>query len=153
MKLSQAVAQAVTPDELEKVLEEVARRYVYAREQETNFALIKAEIRDACVAALKRLEVNSHDWELDGKRFRAQKYPITKVVPTPDLVKLLYARGLSECVTIEYRLNDTALDVAVRRNQIGIEEIRQLSEVRTTEGFRINQLKDRPQESGEEPVE
>lgn len=150
MTLSEAVRGAKTPEDLLKILQEIARRYVVARDEEQKYALVKGEIREACVEALSRLETDVHEWDFEGKRFRAKTYPISRVKPTQQLVDLLVARGLGDLVTRKIEIDDRGLFREVRRGTISVEEIRLNSEISKSEGFRITELKPEKDEEVEE---
>lgn len=150
MTLSEAVRGANTPENLTRVLEEIARRYMVARTEEKKFTLAKGEIRDACVEALKRLETDTYQWEFDSKRFRAKVFQINRVKATKALADLLMARGLGYLVKVEIKIDDALLYNAIRLNKIGIEEIRSLSEISHSQGFRITELKPGKEEDAEE---
>lgn len=143
-----AVRGASTPEALAAVLEEIGRRYVVARKEEHKFAEVKSEIRDACVAALKKLETDAYEWVVDGKKFRAKTYQIVKVRPTQALADVLRNRGLGHLVQVRFEVDDEALFSEIRRGTVGIEEVRTLSEISRSEGFRISELKEK--ETGEE---
>lgn len=151
MRLTDAVHRANTPEDLAEILQQIARRYLIAKGEEKKFAVVKAEIRDACIEALKRLETDKYEWATDDKRFRASVYKIVRVKPTKALVDLLVARGMGDLVhSGEVTIDHDELFKEVRRGKIGIEEIRVASEIGTSQGFRITELKSgEPGEPGE----
>ena len=147
--LSEAVHQAATPEALSFVLEEIGRRYLVARAEEKKFSAAKGEIREACLAALTRLETDRYEWEVDGQAFRALRYPVVKIGPTKALVDLLAGRGLTDCYSARYELNDANVDLAIKRGLVGIEEVRTLSEIRKSEGFSLVAIKSASEEGGD----
>lgn len=150
MRLADAVRGASTPEALAVVLEEIGRRYLAARREEKKFTLAKGEIRNACVAALKRLETDVYEWVLGGKKFRARVYQVARVKPTQALVDLLASRGLGHLVTTAVSIDDAGLFREVRRGTVGIDEIRVFSEISRSEGFTINEVKAKENEAPEE---
>lgn len=149
MKLLDAVSGASTPEALALVFEEIGRRYLVARGEEKKFSLVKGEIRDVCVAALRRLETDTYEWSSGEKRLRAKVYPINKVKPTQALADLLCARGLAHLVKHEVVIDDTGLFREVRRGTVGIEEVRELSEIGRSEGFRISEITARNEDASQ----
>lgn len=141
--LARAVQLARTPEELADVLQEIGRRYLLARAEEKKYAAVKKEIRDACVAALKRLETTSYEWDVEGARFRATLYEVVRVQVTDALKNYLESVGFGHLVTetVVRHVDEDVLWKLIRCGDVSLDRVRDLAEISVIEGFRITELK------------